>query len=226
MLTLNRFTCSVLDKQLFAGDAFSLTPGRVTVILGASGSGKTRFLKGLCGITTDLQGQLSWRGEPLTAPHYAVIRVGVLFQNSALLDGLTVLENLQLAAAGNHDDFDPALHRLDLADSGGFYPDQMSEGMKRRVALLRAGQGDPELVLLDEPLAGLDAASRRRVLEVVSQWLADGRGVLFSTHLLTGLEQLDADYYAIADGELRGAYGSLAEVKQLFPELLQDNHEI
>ena len=226
MLTIEQFTCSVQNKKLFSGDFLQLQPGRATVLLGASGSGKTRFQKGLAGLTNELAGTVKWQGQSIEQPLYNVIQMGMLFQNSALLDGLTVVENLHLAASAKDNDFAKELFDLGLSGSSDMYPGRLSEGLKRRVALLRAGLGNPDLICLDEPLAGLDADSRVRVLELVSRWLTDGVCLLLSTHLLTGLDKLSACYYAITGNSLQGEYGSLDETKKALPELFRETDEV
>ncbi len=226
MLTVNNFTCTVREKFVCSGDSMRITPERVTVLLGTSGGGKTRLLKGIAGLTGEVSGVISWQGKAVAEPLYSVIQMGMLFQNNALLDGLTVEENLELVAAEDNESITAGLDHLGLISCCKMYPGELSEGMKRRVALLRAGLGQPQLVLLDEPLAGLDGAAREKVLLLVSRWQKAGCCLLLSTHILAGLERLDACYYVIADGKLQGEYNSLSEVKEGQPEQFRESDEI
>ncbi|MBL7033969.1 MAG: ABC transporter ATP-binding protein [Candidatus Delongbacteria bacterium] len=226
MLSITDFTCTVQDKLICSGASLQSRPGQVTVLLGASGSGKTRLLKGITGLTNELTGSFSWQGELVTSPLYHVIHMGMLFQNNALLDGLTVGENLRLAAPVNDRELADDLNRLGLAELGARYPGELSEGMKRRIALLRAGLGKPDLICLDEPLAGLDATAREQVIQLVVRWQQAGSCIILSTHLLTGLDQLTACYYAIAGGVLLGEYADVAAVKRAVPGLLRESDEI
>jgi len=226
MLTVSSFTCTVQEKFVCSGDSLRITPDRVTVLLGTSGGGKTRLLKGVAGLTDEVSGAVSWQGKQITEPLYNVIQLGMLFQNNALLDGLTVEENLQLVATADKESITEGLHHLGLSSCGEMYPGELSEGMKRRVALLRAGLGQPQLILLDEPLAGLDGTAREKVLVLVSRWQQAGCCLLLSTHILAGLDKLNACYYVIADGKLEGEYSTLSDVKESQPEQFRESDEI
>jgi ABC-type multidrug transport system ATPase subunit len=226
MLTVNKFICTVQEKFICSGESLRIAPARVTVLLGTSGSGKTRLLKGIAGLTDEVSGTVNWQEKSVTAPLYNVIQMGMLFQNNALLDGLTVEENLQLAAVKDDESITAGLDHLGLSSCREMYPGELSEGMKRRVALLRAGLGQPQLILLDEPLAGLDGVAREKVLVLVSRWQKAGCCLLLSTHILAGLDKLDACYYVIADGKLQGEYNTLSEVKEAQPEQFRESDEI
>ncbi len=162
---------------LQALDRVSLAvPGesRVTGVIGPNGAGKTTLFNVVCGFVRPQSGTLAWKGRPLRRhrPH-DLARLGIArtLQGLGLFPGLTVLENVM---AGARPGFAPALlalggraereHRaralavLDLlgaADAAGRLPDQLPYGVRKRVALARALFAEPELLLLDEPAAGL-----------------------------------------------------------------------
>jgi phospholipid/cholesterol/gamma-HCH transport system ATP-binding protein len=153
--------------------------GTIVTVLGRSGAGKSVFLKCLAGLIVPdagdilLDGRKSGGTSQLRPP--AGPRASFLFQGNALLDSLTAFENVALPLAQTttlapseiNARATAALSRLGLADFGRHYPSQLSGGMQKRVALARALVTDPEIVLFDEPTAGLDPLSRNSVFELI-----------------------------------------------------------
>lgn len=158
------------DKVVLAGLDLDIQAGDHLVLLGVSGSGKTVLLKCILGLIEADAGSISIDGEevidrPPVARHELMRRIGVLFQNGALFDSLTVWENIIFGTADRRD-LKPGEARImaqeklaavglgpDVAD---LYPAEISGGMQKRVAFARAIVSDPEILLLDSPTAGLD----------------------------------------------------------------------
>lgn len=148
---------------------FRVPRGKTTVVIGGSGSGKSTVLRHLVGNMKPDEGQILYDGEdivPYSDDQLDPIRMrfGILFQNGALFNSMTVGENVALPLA-EHTDLDPKIIRmivkmkLELVGLRGFedlMPSQISGGMKKRVGLARAVAMDPEIVFYDEPSAGLD----------------------------------------------------------------------
>lgn len=134
----------VSGERLLGAISLHFVPGEITVLLGASGTGKTSLLRILLGLDADFSGQITRRTS----------RLGAQFQEPRLLPWLSVADNLRLVCP--HADIDAALHAMDLGDIGASFPRQISLGMARRVALARALLVKPELLVLDEPFASLD----------------------------------------------------------------------
>lgn len=185
---------------------FQIRRAEVFVIMGGSGCGKSTLLRHLTGLRPTVRGRIRYGEVDLAgagpAEREAITRrFGVLFQNGALWSTMTLAENVALPLQ-QHTDLRPdeieALVRLKLAWVGlkgfeEFYPSQLSGGMVKRAGLARALALDPEILFFDEPSAGLDPVSSRRLDELILQ-LRDNLGttVVVVTHEL-------ASIFAIAD---------------------------
>ncbi len=155
---------------------FVVAPGEVLGVLGPNGAGKTTLLRTLAGLTALSAGRLELAGAVLDEPGRQVFvpaerrPVGLVFQNYRLFPHLTVSDNVAFAARARGAGRQPArrladgwLHRFGLAEFADRKPAQLSGGQAQRVALARALAADPGLLLLDEPLAALDARTRLEV---------------------------------------------------------------
>jgi heme ABC exporter ATP-binding subunit CcmA len=170
-----------------AGVDLSLETGEVVLILGPNGAGKTSLLRACAGLLPVTSGEALILGVDLTADHTAVRRhVGLLGHAAPLYDELSAAENVRFAvralglpvATG-----EKALERLGLVGRLRTTPaGRLSAGQRRRVALAALVARRPALWLLDEPHAGLDAASRSLLGELIGEAVADGAAVLLSSH--------------------------------------------
>jgi len=159
---------------------FSLGSGEFVCLVGPSGCGKTTLLNIIAGLDRAFQGDIrllhSQKPKPL---------VGYVFQEPRLLPWRTVRENIELVlpAAPGHEAVTPLLEALGLCQVEDKYPERLSLGMRRRVALARAFAIQPDLLLMDEPFVSLDAPaarSARRLL--IDVWRQRPHTVLFVTH--------------------------------------------
>jgi phospholipid/cholesterol/gamma-HCH transport system ATP-binding protein len=169
--------------EVLAGVDLAVPRGAVVSVLGKSGTGKSVFLKCLAGLLTPDAGEIRFEGHTLQASDPAARaefrrRCSYLFQGNALLDSLTALENValpleqttrlperEILARARE-----ALGLLELADYENHYPSQLSGGMQKRLALARALVTRPEVVLFDEPTAGLDPVRRNVVFEMIARY--------------------------------------------------------
>ncbi|MBN1139741.1 MAG: ABC transporter ATP-binding protein [Anaerolineae bacterium] len=183
--------------------------GEVLGLLGPNGAGKTTSIHMICGLLRPDAGRVTVRGAPVTGASRGVrVRIGVCPQKIVLWDRLTCLEQLQfigqmygLNGQEARRRGERLLDELDLADKWNKQARTLSGGMQRRLNLLMALVHDPELVVLDEPEAGLDPQSRVKVREYI-QSLARIKTVIVTTHNMDEADRV-ADRVAIIDhGEL------------------------
>jgi len=148
-------------KVLFEDLSIELREGEVCAVVGTSGTGKTSLLQIAAGLDRDFAGCVSGRPEP----------IGYLFQAPRLLPWRTARENLELVL-GNANEADSWLARVGLAGEGDVFPQRLSLGMARRVALARALAVRPRLLLLDEPFSALDEATAESMQRLVAEQIA------------------------------------------------------
>jgi molybdate transport system ATP-binding protein len=201
-----------LDASLRMG----LAGSPVTVLFGPSGAGKTTLLRLLAGLEQADSGEIRFRGEVWydsargvrLAPQQR--RAGFLFQDYALFPHLTVARNVGYAA--RREKQRELLEALGLAALAGRYPRALSGGQQQRVALARALAAEPELLLLDEPLSALDAATRGRTRQELRRMLAAG-GVpsIVVTHDRLEAVALGDRMAVMVDGRIRQE-GAVEEV--------------
>ena len=162
--------------------------GEVFIIMGGSGCGKSTLLKHMIGLKSPAQGDILYEGTSFwqsgEAERLSLLRrFGVLFQHGALWSSMTLVENVALPLAeytslGPADVEEMAKVKLSLVGLTGFedyYPSEISGGMRKRAALARAMALDPEVLFFDEPSAGLDPVSSRRLDDLILE-LRDSLG--------------------------------------------------
>lgn len=187
------------DNVVLAGASLDVPRGSLVTVLGRSGTGKSVLLKCLADVIRPDEGIISFDGRPLNMDDAAVRaefrrRCSFLFQSNALFDSLTALENVGLPLEQTTDLSDKeirersleALRQLELDVYQDRYPSQLSGGMQKRLALARAIVTRPELVLFDEPTAGLDPLRRNAVFAMIAKYQRQfGFTALVVTHDLT-----------------------------------------
>lgn len=170
--------------------SFELLPHSFVSLIGPSGGGKSTLLRVLGGLVPPNAGNIFFDGKPQASAH---IKIGMVFQNANLMPWRTVLENiylpLQLAGAPMQEARMKAMdmvHMVGLAGFEGKLPHELSGGMAQRVAIARALIHDPDILLLDEPFASLDALMRERMgTELLRIWQAARKTVLMVTHSIS-----------------------------------------
>lgn len=169
-------------QDVLAGVSLEVKHGEVFTILGPSGAGKSVFLKCLGGVLDPDAGEIYFDGRKLGRNAAALAdfrrRCSFLFQNNALFDSLTALENValpleQTTSLSNREIRErsrDALRQLEMEDFCTRHPSQLSGGMQKRLALARAIVTQPELVFFDEPTAGLDPLRRNAVFTMIARY--------------------------------------------------------
>ena len=201
-LMLSYGSYQVLEKV-----SFDVLEGACTVIMGGSGCGKSTLMKSLIGLLQPRRGKIMFKGQnlwncSLSEREKILLRFGVLFQGSALWSSMTILENVCLpleahADLSDRDMIDLGRYKLNLVGLSGFenfYPSELSGGMKKRAGIARAMVLDPEILFFDEPSAGLDPVSSKRLDDLINE-LKENAGVTFVvvTHELSSIYEIADD---------------------------------
>ena len=208
------------------GCTFTARPGRLTGFLGPNGAGKTTAMRAVFGLVELDAGTVRWQGRPVTATERA--RFGYMPEERGLYPRMRVRDQLvylgQLCGRGATDvgrTVDGWLERLGVAARAGDRLDALSHGNQQRVQLIAALVGDPDLLVLDEPFAGLDPIAMDTMGELLTDLAAGGVTVLFSSHQLDLVEDLCQDVVIIEHGRIVLA-GELKNLRAGVPERFID----
>jgi ABC-2 type transport system ATP-binding protein len=188
----------------------TVSQGEVFGFLGPNGAGKTTTLKLLMGLVFPTSGTAHILGMELDDPRVKT-QIGFLPEQPYFYDYLTAKELLEyygqlsgIPAKDRAGRVQQVLARVGLQDSARLQLRKFSKGMLQRVGLAQAILHDPKVVVLDEPMSGLDPMGRREVRDLIQQLRSDGKTVFFSTHILSDAEALCDRVAIINHGELRG----------------------
>jgi ABC-2 type transport system ATP-binding protein len=203
-----RLAVQDVDLHVPRGSAFGY--------LGPNGAGKTTLIRMLLGLTGATAGTMQLLGRPVPADRSAALaRVGAIVEEPRFHSFLTGRENLSIIAAAREpearDRIDGALARVGLAERANERVKRYSLGMRQRLGVARSLLADPELLILDEPTNGLDPAGIHEFRDMIRGFVAEGRTVLLSSHLLDEVEKI-CDEVAIVDHGRVVMQGSIAEL--------------
>ncbi len=196
--------------------AFDVTPGVLTGLLGPNGAGKTTLIRVLFGVLDPTTGETRWRGQPVSRQDRQ--RWGYMPQERGLYPAMPAGEQLVYLArlhGLSKADATVAARRLiadvGLADRWADRPDRLSGGMQQRLQLAAALVHDPEVIVLDEPFAGLDPVAVEELSRTLTERARAGRTVLFSSHQLDLVQDLCEDIVLIDHGRevLKGRVADL-----------------
>ena len=195
------------DRIIQRDLSFDVLRGQIFVVMGGSGCGKSTLLRHLVGLLEPAAGSVSYAGVPFWPASEAdralqMRRIGVLYQSGALWSSMTLAENVALpletyaalSPADVAEIVDLKLALVGLAGFGSFYPSEISGGMRKRAGLARAIALDPDVLFFDEPSAGLDPLSAKRLDDLILE-LRDSLGatVVVVTHELASLLAIGDD---------------------------------
>lgn len=180
--------------------------GEIYGFIGRNGSGKSTTLKMCCGLVHPTEGEITLYGSPVT-DQTTRRRVGMLIEEAGLYPHMSARDNMMLKAKclGLTDfrSVDEILELMNLSDAGKKKTRQFSMGMKQRLGIAMALLGNPDLLLLDEPINGLDPEGIREVRECLLRLNEEaGKTIVISSHILGELSKLATCYGIIKDGEL------------------------
>jgi phospholipid/cholesterol/gamma-HCH transport system ATP-binding protein len=202
------------DRVVLDGVNFQVRPGELKMILGASGSGKSTILRLILGLIKPDDGEIFIDEEEisrLTETELMPIRrrISMVFQDGALFDSLTVYDNVAYRPRELGWDEEKiegrvlrVLDEVNLSDEADAYPDELSGGMRRRVAFARAVVDSPEIILFDEATAGLDPPTAREICQLMIRLRdLEGVSVIFVTHKLNDVRYLSSNYMLTGNGD-------------------------
>jgi ABC-2 type transport system ATP-binding protein len=204
-------------RKTVALDGLSLTfpAGKVSGFLGPNGAGKTTTFRSLLGLTKPDAGSMEVLGMSVKDQLPDIVkRLGAIVEEPGLVKGLSGRDNLLVAAhtlGRGQERVDDLLEFSGLGSEGGRRIDGYSKGMRQRLALASALLGNPELLILDEPLDGLDPAGQAQIKESLRQLATQGKTVIVSSHNLSDVEAMADHVVVINKGRLLAA-GDLASL--------------
>ena len=199
------------------GLSFGIPPAHIFGLLGPNGAGKTSTIRMMIGITEPDSGCVRLFGEPLR--RRALSRVGYLPEERGLYRRMTVRDNLVflgqlagLSVAAAKGRIDSWTRRLEIADWVDRRVEELSKGMQQKIQFIAALLHDPDLIVMDEPFAGLDPLNTMQLKDVLVGLRAAGKSVLFSTHRMDQVEKL-CDSICLINRGKAVLQGSLGEIK-------------
>jgi sodium transport system ATP-binding protein len=226
MIHVDKLTKSFRDLrrgQILAVDqvSFDAKPGEIFGLLGPNGAGKTTMMRLLCTVLKPTGGSATLAGyDVATQPNLVRRNIGFLSANTALYDRMSAWEIVEYfgklySLEDEHlkrrmDEVFAALQMNDFRDILGA---KMSTGMRQKVSIARAIIHDPPVMIFDEPTLGLDVLVARNVLRAVEKLKAQGKCILYSTHIMREVEKLCDRVAIISKGKIQ-AQGTLPELRE------------
>jgi ABC-2 type transport system ATP-binding protein len=201
----------------------SVPPG-ITGLLGPNGAGKSTFMKLITGQLAPNKGTINVLGEPIWRNPRLYFQIGFCPEQDAFYERMTGLEwvtaLVRLNGLGEKEATEAATRALttvDLMDAAGKKIGAYSKGMRQRVKLAQSIVHDPQLLILDEPLAGMDPIARRKTIRMIRDWARAGKSIIVSSHILHEIESMTANILLINNGRIL-AEGDVHAIRDLIDE--------
>jgi len=205
-------------------DVTLTVPPGITGLLGPNGAGKSTFMKLITGQLKPSKGEVRVLGEPIWRNPALYFRIGFCPEQDAFYERMTGLEwvtalvglngvgETQAATMAHR-----ALETVDLLEAKDKKIGAYSKGMRQRVKLAQALAHDPDLMILDEPLAGMDPIGRRKTIRLIKEWGRAGRSIIVSSHILHEIESMTSNILLINQGRIL-AEGNVHQIRDLIDE--------
>jgi ABC-2 type transport system ATP-binding protein len=205
-------------------DVSVTVPPGITGLLGPNGAGKSTFMKLVTGQLKPSKGSLTVFGEAIWQNPALYRRIGFCPEQDAFYDRMTGIEwvtaLVRLNGVGDADAralAGRALEMVELTDAADKKIGAYSKGMRQRVKMAQARAHDPELLILDEPLSGMDPIARRKTIRTIKDWGRAGKSVIVSSHILHEIESMTANILLINQGRIL-AEGNVHQIRDLIDE--------
>jgi ABC-2 type transport system ATP-binding protein len=205
-------------------DVTLTVPPGITGLLGPNGAGKSTFMKLITGQLKPSKGEIAVLGEPIWRNPALYFRIGFCPEQDAFYERMTGLEwvtaLVRLNGLSDHESSDRArraLETVDLMDAAGKKIGAYSKGMRQRVKMAQAIAHEPDLLILDEPLAGMDPIARRKAIRMIKDWGRAGRSIIVSSHILHEIESMTSNILLVNQGRIL-AEGNVHHIRDLIDE--------
>jgi ABC-2 type transport system ATP-binding protein len=205
-------------------DVTASVPPGITGLLGPNGAGKSTFMKLVTGQLRPSKGTVRVLGHPVWGNHHIYRSLGFCPEQDAFYDRMTgrdwVTALVRLQGYGQDEAraaAERALADVELCEAAGKKIGAYSKGMRQRVKLAQAIAHDPALLILDEPLSGMDPIGRRKTIRLIKGWAREGRSILVSSHILHEIEAMTPNILLINNGRIV-AEGNVHQIRDLIDE--------
>jgi ABC-2 type transport system ATP-binding protein len=202
-------------------DVTVTVPTGITGLLGPNGAGKSTFMKLVTGQLKPSKGTVKILGEPIWGNPALYHRIGFCPEQDAFYDRMTGLAWVTALVTLNGLEPDAAaaaarraIEAVDLLDAADKKIGAYSKGMRQRIKMAQALAHDPEVLILDEPLSGMDPLMRRRTIRLIRDWGRSGKSVLVSSHILHEIESMTSNILLINNGRIL-AEGNVHQIREL-----------
>jgi ABC-2 type transport system ATP-binding protein len=205
-------------------DVSVAVPSGITGLLGPNGAGKSTFMKLITGQLKPSKGTITVLGEPIWGNPSLYFRLGFCPEQDAFYERMTGHEwvtalvrlngvsDTEAATMANR-----AIEAVELTDAANKKIGAYSKGMRQRIKMAQALAHDPELLILDEPLGGMDPIARRKTIRMIKDWGRAGRSIIVSSHILHEIESMTANILLINQGRIL-AEGNVHQIRDLIDE--------
>jgi len=224
LIRVEDFHKTYRETVAVAGLSFRVAAGAILGLVGPNGAGKTTTLRALAGIIRPTRGTLMVAGHDVVNDSLAAKReLAYIPDDPKLFDALTIWEHLEfIASAYRVADFAPPaealLKQFELVEKRNTMAQELSRGMRQKVAICCAYLHNPKAILFDEPLTGLDPYAIRALKETIAERATAGAAIVVSSHLLALVEDLCTHLLILNKGQ-RLFYGSLDEARAQYADL-------
>jgi phospholipid/cholesterol/gamma-HCH transport system ATP-binding protein len=242
LIQLQNVSVAINDAIILEDVSLSFRKGETSVILGPSGAGKSSILKVILGLWKPDSGKVLIDGvDIIPLPEDAMLpfrrRMAMVFQGNALFDSMTVGENIAYFLREHylideneiHSRVEESLTIVNLEGKGRLYPEELSNGMKKRVAIARAVAFHPEVILYDEPTTGLDPLNARTINDLILKLQRQGTTSVIVTHLLKDAFLVGKAFFIIESGRIVAAGSAdelLSSTDPFVKEFLEDMRQV